>query len=216
MQRLDIEVKPQADSVMQALLNVLNALNAKSSVADSAFAAIGALASALGADFQKYMEAFAPLLFKALSNREEPSLCAMAIGLVSDITRALEGNAQPYCNEFMNLLLENLRVSHRNVSCETHRLTLSQSNTLGNQCKPAILQCFGDIAQAIGTAFETYLSVVASVLDQAASINIDTSISYEMLDYVVSLREGIMDAWAGMIIAMKSANKSMFFSKRVS
>lgn len=50
------------------------------------------------------------------------------------------------------------------------------------------------------------------MLDQAASINIDTSISYEMLDYVVSLREGIMDAWAGIVIAMKAANKSMLSS----
>lgn len=96
---------------MQVLLEVIKTLNNKSSVADSAFAAIGSLASALGADFEKYMEAFAPYLFRALGNRDEPSLCAMAIGLVSDITRALEARAQRYCNEFMNLLLENLRVS---------------------------------------------------------------------------------------------------------
>lgn len=95
---------------MSSLLATLNTLGARSSVADSAFAAIGSLASALSADFHKYMDAFAPFLFKALANREEPSLCAMAIGLVSDITRALEANALPYCNEFMNLLLENLRV----------------------------------------------------------------------------------------------------------
>lgn len=70
------------------------------------------------------------------------------------------------------------------------------------------MQCFGDIAQAIGGAFENYLGVVGQVLDQAASINIDTSLSYEMLDYVISLREGIMDAWAGIIIAMKTSGKS--------
>jgi importin subunit beta-1 len=28
-----------------------------------------------------------------------------------------------------------------------------------------------------------------------------------MLDYVVSLREGIMDAWDGVIIAMRAGNK---------
>ena len=57
-----------------------------------------------------------------------------------------------------------------------------QSTHLGNQFKPAILQCFGDIAQAIGGDFEPYLSTVAQVLDQAARIEIDISISYEMLD----------------------------------
>jgi len=109
-QRLEGEVKPQADSIMTILLQVLDTLNSKSSVADSVFAAIGALANALEDDFNKYMESFNPYLFKALSNKEEPDLCAMAIGLVSDITRSLGPLAQPYCNEFMNHLLENLRV----------------------------------------------------------------------------------------------------------
>ena len=35
-------------------------------------------------------------------------------------------------------------------------------------------------------------------------------ITYEMLDYVISLREGIMDAWDGAIVAMKSSGKSKF------
>lgn len=30
-----------------------------------------------------------------------------------------------------------------------------------------------------------------------------------MFDYVISLREGIMDAWGGIIGAMKSGDKSM-------
>jgi len=99
---------------MHALLQILNTLNNKSSVADSVFAAVGGLANALGEDFENYMNAFAPYLYKALGNKEEPGLCAMAIGLVSDITRALEEKALPYCNDFMNYLLENLRVS---ISC---------------------------------------------------------------------------------------------------
>lgn len=100
---------------MHVLLQILSTLGAKSTVADAAFAAIGSLAGALGDDFQKYMDAFAPFLLKALGNREEPSLCAMAIGLVSDITRALESRVQPYCDQFMNNLLENLRVSDLNI-----------------------------------------------------------------------------------------------------
>lgn len=28
--------------------------------------------------------------------------------------------------------------------------------------------------------------------------------AFEMLDYIISLREGIMDAWSGAILAMKS------------
>jgi importin subunit beta-1 len=51
---------------------------------------------------------------------------------------------------------------------------------------------------------------VAQVLQQAASIPMTPDITYEMLDYVISLREGIMDAWDGAIVAMKSSGKSKF------
>lgn len=79
---------------------------------------------------------------------------------------------------------------------------------MSNQFKPAILQCFGDIATAIGGHFEKYLSVVAQVLQQAATVNAGTESSYEMYDYLISLREGIMDAWGGIIGAMKGSDKT--------
>jgi len=79
---------------------------------------------------------------------------------------------------------------------------------LSNQFKPAILQCFGDIAGAIGGHFETYLQVVAQVLQQAATVTATVDGPFELFDYVVSLREGIMDAWGGIIGAMKTSGKS--------
>ena len=48
---------------------------------------------------------------------------------------------------------------------------------------------------------------MAQVLQQAAGVNISQETSYEMLDYIISLREGIMDAWAGIIAAMKPGGK---------
>ncbi|KAL2121983.1 hypothetical protein VTJ04DRAFT_2438 [Mycothermus thermophilus] len=191
IQRLDKEILPQGDRIMQILLQILTTVGAKSSVPESVFAVISALANAMEEEFVKYMQAFTPFLFNALANQEEPSLCSMAIGLVSDITRSLGERSQPYCDDFMNYLLNNLR-----------------STALANQFKPAILQCFGDIAGAIGGHFEKYLAVVAQILQQAATITAGNDGSYEMLDYVVSLREGIMDAWGGIIGAMKTSDKT--------
>ncbi|KAK1807368.1 karyopherin Kap95 [Friedmanniomyces endolithicus] len=193
IQRLEKEVIPRADGIMQLLLSLLQSLGPKSSVPDTVFAAIGALASAMEGDFEKYMQAFSPFLINALNSQDEPQLCAIAIGLVSDITRALESKVQPFCDSFMNSLLNNLR-----------------STSLGNQFKPAILQCFGDIAQAIGGQFETYLSVVGQVLQQAAGISAqgENVGSFEMLDYIVSLREGIVDAWSGIINALRAGNNT--------
>ncbi|KAI0020663.1 ARM repeat-containing protein [Xylariomycetidae sp. FL0641] len=191
IQRLEKEISPQGDRIMQVSLQILSTVSGKSSVPEAIFATISGLANAMEEDFAKYMEAFAPFLYNALGNQEEPSLCSMAIGLVSDITRSMGEASQPYCDNFMNYLLNNLR-----------------STNLSNQFKPAILQCFGDIASAIGGHFEAYLSVVAQVLQQAATVTAGPDGTYEMYDYVISLREGIMDAWGGIIGAMKLSNKT--------
>ncbi|KAF4956708.1 hypothetical protein FSARC_11506 [Fusarium sarcochroum] len=196
--RLDKEIIPQGDRIMQILLQILNSVGGKSSVPDAVFATISALSTSMEEDFVKYMDAFAPFLYNALGNQEEPSLCSMAIGLVSDITRSLGERSQPYCDNFMNYLLNNLR-----------------STTLANQFKPAILQCFGDIAGAIGGHFETYLTVVAQVLEQASTVSASPEGPYEMFDYVVSLREGIMDAWGGIIGAMKVSQKTQVLQQYV-
>ncbi|XRM36758.1 karyopherin Kap95 [Aspergillus tubingensis] len=184
VQRLETEIKPQADRIMQVMLQILATVPPKSSVPDVVFATIGAIAGALEDDFIKYMDNFAPFLYKALENQEEPGLCSMAIGLVSDISRALNERVQPYCDGFMNSLLTILR---------------SSTNVL----KPAILETFGDIAQAIGTQFDTYLNVVAQVLHQASVVTASNDVTPEMQEYIVSLREGIMDAWGGILLSYK-------------
>ncbi len=226
IQRLEKEITPRADKIMTILLQMLSTAGPKSSVPDAVFATVSSLANALEEGFANYMEAFAPYLYNALGNQEEPTLCSMAIGLVSDITRSMGPPCQPYCDTFMNYLLNNLRVCsvwnfnmkpHRCFLCSSHALFTNpklcshsnQSTALANQFKPAILQCFGDIAGAIGGHFETYLSVVAQVLQQAAGVQVSSDGSYEMFDYVISLREGIMDAWGGIIGAMKAGEKSM-------
>jgi importin subunit beta-1 len=48
------------------------------------------------------------------------------------------------------------------------------------------------------------------VLQQASTVSASPDGSYEMLDYVGSLREGISDAWGGIILAMKAGHKSEF------
>ncbi|KAJ5819218.1 hypothetical protein N7474_004809 [Penicillium riverlandense] len=184
VQRLETEIKPQSDRIMGVMLQVLNTVGAKSSVPDVVFATVGAVASALDEEFIKYMESFCPFLYNALGNQDEPAICAMAIGLVSDISRALNDKVLPFCDTFMNLLLNILRTST-------------------NQLKPAILETFGDIAQAIGTNFDTYLPVVGQVLQQASSVTTSSDLPYDMVDYIVSLREGIMDAWGGILLSYK-------------
>ena len=208
IQRLEQNIAPQADRIMQVSLEVLN-VTGNTSVPDTIFAVVGALTNSLEADFLKYMESFVPYLYNALGNQEAYGLCAMAIGLVSDIVRALGEKAQPFCDTFMNYLLNNLRVGPIFPLQGSSTDCWEQSDKLNNQLKPSILQTFGDIANAIGTHFETYLTVVAQVLQQAAGVSVAPDVSYDMLDYILSLREGIMDAWGGILLAFKESPKGL-------
>ena len=48
------------------------------------------------------------------------------------------------------------------------------------------------------------------MLQHASTVTTSPEDPYEQFDYVVSLREGIMDAWGGIIGAMKTSGKSKF------
>lgn len=193
VQRLERDIAPQADRIMQINLDILNATG-NTAVPEVVFQIVSALANALGMDFLKYMDSFLPYLQSALSNQESAEMCSLGVGLVSDIVRALEDKAEPYCDTFMNHLLNNLR-----------------SDKISNQLKPPILETFGDIASSIGPAFEKYLTVVAQVLQQAAGVSIANDVSFDMIDYIISLRSGIVDAWSGIILAFKGTPKGEYF-----
>jgi len=63
--------------------------------------AVGAIANATEAEFDKYMPHFRPFLSLGLSNYEEHQVCQVAVGVVGDICRALEGRLLPYCDEIL-------------------------------------------------------------------------------------------------------------------
>jgi importin subunit beta-1 len=103
--------------------------------------------------FAPFASPFLQLLYPALQNHEDSQLCTVAIGLIGDITRALGDQSVQYAGAFMQVLHENL-----------------QSNVLNRNVKISILSCFGDIALAIGPAFEPFLANAVLVLLQAGSL----------------------------------------------
>ena len=56
--------------------------------------------------------------------------------------------------------------------------------------------------------------MVAQVLQQAAGVSVAPDVSFDMLDYILSLREGIMDAWGGILLAFKETPKGMSKASR--
>ncbi|KWU40980.1 ARM repeat-containing protein [Rhodotorula sp. JG-1b] len=188
--RLGREIQPLADRIMNLLLQLIQTAGKQSPVIEDAFLAIGALSAALEADFQKYLPAFLPFLSNALGVREEYQLCSIAVGLIGDVCRALGEASAAYAQPFMEGLLSAL-----------------QSPVLHRSVKPPILSCFGDLALAIGPSFEPFLDTTMKVLQQAGLMRADPS-NYDLVDYVNTLREGILEAYTGIVGGLKTGGKA--------
>ena len=124
-----------------------------------------------------------------LRNFEAYQVCTVAVGLVGDISRAIEDKIQPFCDEIMSALIEALQNAslHRNV-------------------KPPVLSCFGDIAMAIGAVYEPYLQLSLMMLLQAAQTRAPDD-DDELILYVNQLREGILEAYTGIIQGLKDGGR---------
>ncbi|KAF7725991.1 karyopherin beta [Apophysomyces ossiformis] len=190
IRRLSRDIASVSDRIMTVLLQLLNTQSKQATTTEDAFLAVGALTSALEADFSRYAEPFVPILCVALQNPAEYQLCFIAVGIIGDICRALGENSAPYCTSFMQLLVSNL-----------------QSPVLHRSVKPSILSCFGDIALAIGEKFEPYLDVVMAVLQQAGNMRADKD-NYELIDYVNTLHECNIDAYVGIVQGMSGSQNS--------
>ncbi|OXU27419.1 hypothetical protein TSAR_008605, partial [Trichomalopsis sarcophagae] len=192
LRKVTPEDAPQiSDAIMTALLSMFNSNSCKSGgVQEDALMAVSTLVEVLGEGFLKYMEAFKPFLCVGLKNHAEYQVCGAAVGLTGDICRALKNKMIPYCDEIMTLLLENL-----------------SDNTVHRSVKPQILSVFGDIALSIGLEFKKYLDVVLHTLGQASQANVDRS-DYDMIDYLNDLREGVLEAYTGIVQGLRGDGSS--------
>ncbi len=133
---------------------------------------------------------FSYLLSKKSSERTLHFLqvCAVTVGVVGDICRALDDKVLPFCDGIMTQLLKDL-----------------SSNQLHRSVKPPIFSCFGDIALAIGEHFEKYLIYAMPMLQGAAELSAQQVIrDDELIDYNNQLRSGIFEAYSGIFQGFKS------------
>ncbi|KAF8622289.1 hypothetical protein AX15_007152 [Amanita polypyramis BW_CC] len=189
VRKLNEGIHPLADRIMTFVLQLIQAAGKTSTVLEDAFLVVGSLASALESRFAPYIQAFLPFLYPALKAHEDTQLCTVAVGIIGDISRALGEQSAQYAGPFMTVLLENL-----------------QSEVLNRNVKISILSCFGDIALAIGPQFEPYLDTTMSVLRQAGGVE-PNPLDYDLVEYVGQLREGILEAYTGIVTGLKKTEK---------
>ncbi|KIH60025.1 HEAT repeat protein [Ancylostoma duodenale] len=194
------------EHVMNGLVQIMNRTSNNKgggSVMEEALLAVSVLAETLSNGFLPYVDALKPHLMRALVNHEEPQLCfigtladyllvqvcAAAVGLVTDMCRAIEVNIAPALDDIMNTLVQSL-----------------QSPRLDKDVKVTILGCFGDIALAIGEHFERYIQIVMSMLIEASTAAVVTNPQdYDQVDYVDKLRENCVTAYTGILQGMRPA-----------
>ncbi|RXW20145.1 hypothetical protein EST38_g5707, partial [Candolleomyces aberdarensis] len=209
-------IQPLGDRIMTLILQLAQSAGRTSTVLEDAFLAVGALCGALESNFAPYIQPFLPYLYTALKAHEDAQLCTVAVGLIGDISRALGNQSAQYANSFMTVLLENL-----------------QSDLVGRNVKITILSTFGDIALAIGPAFEPYLATTMNVLQQAGAVEPNpvcgcvygamaglltrmiVQLDYDLVDYVAQLREGILEAYTGIVTGLKKTEGVNFLVPHV-
>lgn len=185
--KLEEQMKQFSNPLMQLYLRVFSSKS--TTVHEEALMAVGALANAIGTDFDQYMLAFKPYLLLALRNYQEASVCSIAVGVIGDISRSLGPKLLNYSDDIITELLTGL-----------------QNQYLNRDVKPDILSCFGDIGLGIGGGFEKYLQVVMNMLQQASQTQVNAN-DLDLVDYLNNLREGIFDAFTGIIQGLRSDNK---------
>ncbi|XP_047333242.1 importin subunit beta-1-like [Impatiens glandulifera] len=179
-----------ADQMMGLFLKVFGSRSATAH--EEAMLVIGALAYAMSSDFAKYMPEFHKYLEIGLQNFEDYQVCAITVGVVGDVCRAIEDKILPYCDGIMTQLLKDL-----------------SSNQLHRSVKPPIFSCFGDIALAIGENFEKYLMYAMPMLQGAAELSVHTSaVDDDMIEYTNLLRNGILEAYSGIFQGFKGSPKT--------
>lgn len=120
-----------------------------------------------------------------LKSSQNSSLASVSVGVVADLCHALGADLLPICDEIMTNLIE----------------VLGNAQT-PQKVKSEVLSVFGDIALAIGDQVKKYLDLMLSTLTQASSVQVDRS-NFEMVDYCNDLWEATLQAYTGIIQALK-------------
>ncbi|KAG1714873.1 Importin subunit beta-1 [Nymphon striatum] len=177
LRKVTKEDAPQiSDSVMNALLKMFASTTKSGGVQEDALMAVSTLVEGM---FISYWY----------------QVCLAAIGLTSDLCRAVNAKFAPYCDEIMNLLL--------GILCNTD---------LDKAIKPQILSLFADIALAIGSKFDSYMSVVLQTLHHASMVQIEKT-DFDMIDYMNSLRQSCLECYSGIVHCFK--NDPAAFSENI-
>lgn len=199
------DLTPHAERLMTLYMHVFTLYqrlqNSPSAVHEEALLATSSLASSIGVKFQHFMPAFFPILATALTHHEAFDVCSMAIGVVGDLSRALDTQISPFCDKLVREYLA----------------PLLEKNEVDRKLKPLVMTALGDLALASKGQFEPYVAGTVKLLSQASFTRLEDGPvdSEEWIDYLNQLRASVLDAYTGLIHGLREANRHMVLKDSV-
>lgn len=198
IQRLEGDAAALADRLMASFLRVLGSGGRSAAVHEEALMAVGSLANALEERFASYVEHVMPFLLAGLRNWQSYQVCIVAVGVTGDLCRAVQSALKPFADDIFNALLQAL-----------------SNAELNRAVKPPIIGCIGDLALALEGGFERYLELSCDMLRQAAASSLEIAVvDDDTNDWVLDLRQNVLDAYTGVINGLKAANKEQLLADK--
>lgn len=185
IRRVENQVLPAADSIMSLLGQLLSSKFPNSLIEDDIFIALGAVAGSINEEFAKYVPALIPYIITAL-NETELTVSSTAVGLITDITHALNENMSEYVGGFMNELSK----------------ILTQFDSIRPELVPPALACIGDLAAVAGPTgqFDIYLPGTEEFLSRIGqNMHFTPEASIEAQIHVATVKESTLDAHVGIV-----------------
>ena len=170
-------------------------------VHEEALLASSSLALCLGQKFSHFMNSYFPILLAALSNHDQFAVCSMAIGVVGDLSRALDSQMTQFCDRLIK---------------EAFGPLLEMKN-VDRKLKPLVMTALGDLALATRGGFEPYVPGTTKLLIQAAYTRLEDGPvdSEEWIDYLNQLRMSVLEGFIGLVYGLREANKHMILKDNV-
>ena len=133
------------------------------------------------------MDRFTPILVGYLKMFNVESVLSVAVGICVDIFEALGTKLVPYANDIMQVLMDCLR-----------------DGSVMRDIKPAVVAAFGDMAMAVQSAYEPYLSMTQLLLMQASQQQAE---SPDMLEFINALRASVLEAYSGIVYGLDDGGR---------
>jgi len=170
-------------------------------VHEEALLVASSLALSLGQKFAHFMPTFFPILLAALSNHDQFAVCAMAVGVVGDLSRALDVEMNQYCDRLVREALA----------------PLLESKDVDRKLKPLVMTAMGDLALATRGQFEPYVPGTVKLLTQASFTRLEDGPvdSEEWIDYLNQLRMAVLEGFIGLVYGLREANRHMVLKDNV-